>query len=731
MDRARLQLAVQHHQAGQLREAHQLYGEILRAEPNNTHALRYLGLLAQQLGQHEQAVELIEKAHKHGRPDPQSLNTLGMAHAGAGRMREAKRWFSKALSLKADHADAHGNLGSALRALGQAKEAEASYRRALALEPSPQTHYNLGNLLVELGRSAEAEEQLRTAIALHPAYAEAHNNLAHLLALSGRLEEAEDSYRAALASQPQQFESRLSLGNVLHRLGRFEEAVACHEEALVLKPDSVAAHYNLGNTLASLDRWQQASTAYTKAIELDPGFGAARWALTMAQLPSVYETQPEFGERRAAFAHHLETLGRWVEANPGASGPDILVQQPFHLAYQEDDNRELLKEYGELCAVVMERWRVVHKLPDTAAPRHGRVRLGIASSHLHGHSVWHAIVKGWLQHLDPSRVEVHLFHLGLQKDAETELARKQCAELVEGPRSPREWARTILERQLDVLAFPEVGMNSTTAQLASLRLAPVQLAAWGHPETTGLPTIDHYISADAFEPSDADRHYSERLLRLPNLGCFYQPYGTAPAETTVVPAGGPIFLCCGTPFKYPPRYDNLLISIARQLPDCRFVFFQDQALPAHAKLRRRLQSSFAAAGLQFERHVIFVPWQMQPAFYGLLRRAHAMLDTVGFSGFNTTMQAVECGTPIVAMEGRFMRGRFASGILKRLDLEELVARSDTAYVELAVKLARDAGYRSHIRGAIERSREKLYGDEAPVRAFEEFLVATAGTRSSS
>ncbi len=123
---------------------------------------------------------------------------------------------------------------------------------------------------------------------------------------------------------------------------------------------------------------------------------------------------------------------------------------------------------------------------------------------------------------------------------------------------------------------------------------------------------------------------------------------------------------------------------------------------------------------------MFIPWQQKPAFYELLRRADVFLDTIGFSGFNTALQAVECGLPIVTREGRFLRGRLASGILRRMGLPELVAQSEEAYVELAVRLARDAEYREHIRSRIVASRHVLFEDMAPIRALEDFLLTATG-----
>ncbi|HEX9431804.1 MAG TPA: hypothetical protein VF936_03340, partial [Burkholderiales bacterium] len=135
--------------------------------------------------------------------------------------------------------------------------------------------------------------------------------------------------------------------------------------------------------------------------------------------------------------------------------------------------------------------------------------------------------------------------------------------------------------------------------------------------------------------------------------------------------------------------------------------------------------AFKARGLSYERFVTFMPWQTPAGFLGWLRRADVFLDTIGFSGFNTALQAVECGLPIVTRDGRFLRGRLASGILKRLELQELVVPTEQAYVDLVVKLAQDSAYRQAVRSRIEGSRAALYQDRAPVRALEEFLVRAA------
>jgi protein O-GlcNAc transferase len=105
-----------------------------------------------------------------------------------------------------------------------------------------------------------------------------------------------------------------------------------------------------------------------------------------------------------------------------------------------------------------------------------------------------------------------------------------------------------------------------------------------------------------------------------------------------------------------------------------------------------------------------------------------MLDTIGFSGYNTAVQAIECGLPLVTREGRFLRGRLASGVLRRMGLQELIAQTKTDYVNLVVRLATDHDYQAHIRHEIEQRRSVLFDDPSAMGPFQDFLASVARPR---
>jgi predicted O-linked N-acetylglucosamine transferase (SPINDLY family) len=326
-----------------------------------------------------------------------------------------------------------------------------------------------------------------------------------------------------------------------------------------------------------------------------------------------------------------------------------------------------------------------------------------------------------------------VFQLNRDADEETLQARKIVAEVEDRPTKLADWAGAIKASNLDVLLYPSVGMDPLTQQLAALRLAPIQAVTWGHPETTGFPTLDIYLSAELLEPANAEGHYSERLVRLPNLGVYVEPLAPPQAALDLaalgLPDDAPLLLCPGTPFKYSPQTDDVWVAIAKGLQKRlfgksrgRLVFFRSQMANLDRVLETRLRAAFARADLDFERRVSIVPNLDRGRYFALMRHAACLLDTLEFSGFNTALQALQCDLPVLAYEGEFMRGRLASALLRKLDLPALVATTKQEFIAKAIDLARDATKRRSLRDAVSRRRETLFRDEAPVRALEELLA---------
>jgi protein O-GlcNAc transferase len=268
-------LAIQHYQAGRLREADALYRQILAADPNHTGALQMLGVLAHQLGRNDASAEIFRRLISLTPGSPDAYNNLGVALAADWKLEEAAAAYRKSLSLRPDHAQAHNNLGTVLRDLGQLDEAISSYKRAIELPPIyPQAHHNLGLALTQKGDLKGAIAAYQQAVKQDPDNPELLYNLGIAYNDAEDLDRAVMCHRRAIRLRPDYFDAHVGLGRALKDSAEIEESVACYRRALAIKPDARAAaallftlHYlpqiDPGELLAEHRQWNQ---TYAKAL---------------------------------------------------------------------------------------------------------------------------------------------------------------------------------------------------------------------------------------------------------------------------------------------------------------------------------------------------------------------------------------------------------------------------------------------------------------------------------
>ena len=271
-----LALAVQQHQTGNLREAEQLYRQILNAEPDHADALNLLGVLAHQVGQSDTAIELIRSVLRFRPGFAEAHGNLGAVLRALGRMDEAAANYERALALKPDYPEAHHNLGRLRQAQGKLDEAAAHFRHALHLRPTyAEAHHQLGTILQMQGQLAEAITCFEQAITLKPNFAEAHNNLGSVLGMQGKLDQAVASCERAILLDPNHVEAHNNLGTARLEQGKLDEAAASFRQALLLRPDFAEAHGNLGSVLKAQGRQHEALRSFEDALRIKPDFADA------------------------------------------------------------------------------------------------------------------------------------------------------------------------------------------------------------------------------------------------------------------------------------------------------------------------------------------------------------------------------------------------------------------------------------------------------------------------
>src|SRR5664280_1771223 len=720
------------HQAGRLADAEKMYRIILKAQPDHFDSLHLLGVIFHQRGDHAEAVRQIDVALKINPKMVSAYSNRGVALGELKRFEEALASYDKALALKPDYAEAFYSRGNMLRELKRLEEALASYDKALALKPDyAEAFNNRGNALRELKRFEEALASYDKALALKPDYAEAFNNRGNALREVKRFEEALASYDKALALKPDYAEAFNNRGAALGEVKRFEEALASYDKALELKPDYAEAFYNRGNALKEMNRLDDALASYDKALALKPDYAEAQFGLCMAELPILYENEPEIIVRRTAYERRLRVLcdagDRSTNLADLAKG--VGSSQPFFLAYQGYNDRDLQALYGSFVCRVMAKCYP----PAALAPPPGArepVRVGIVSGFFRQHSNWKLPIKGWLSQLDRRRFRIFGYHTGVLQDAETKAAAALCDRFVQGPLPIDGWRAEILADAPHVLMYPEVGMDPVAATLAAQRFAAVQCNSWGHPDTSGFPTLDYYLSSDLMEPPDAQDHYTERLVRLPNLSVYCEPIDPPPASIARQDLGlrstAMVYWCGQSLYKYLPQFDEVFPRIVRAVGDCQFAFIQYQRGAHITELfRQRLNRAFGALGLKADDHCLFLPRLDEHKFIAASGQCEVFLDSINWSGCNSTLESLIHNLPIVTMTGPLMRGRHSIAILRMMGVTETIAETIDDYVSIAVRLARDVPWRTAVKAKISANKHRVYRDRTCVSALEEFLDSVA------
>jgi predicted O-linked N-acetylglucosamine transferase (SPINDLY family) len=723
-----LNQAMELHRQSRFGEAEQLYAAVLAVRPDNIDALQMLGSLKLSRGEPTTALRFIAAAMQQRPKSPQILSSYALVLVALQRHEEALAAFEQAIKHKSRFQEAHNNRGSLLVTLGRYEEALESFDRAIAIQRDyVDAHYNRGYALHKLARNGEALQSLDRAIVLRPSHARAHANRGVALDALGRINDAVASYDRALELQADMPEALLNRSAALLALNRYDDALQCVDRLLVAHPDNSEAHYLRGRVMVELNRPDDAVASCERAVALDPLFSRARWTTPLFTLPILYADEHQIGERRADYERRLRALCDDYAAGriPGDMSKGVGWAQPFFLAYQGRCDRDLQVMFGGLAANVMSARFGEAELAVPPAPGEP-IRVGIVSGFLFQHSVWKIGAKGWFTQLDPARFQVFGYNIGFQKDRETELARNRCHRFVEGPRSLEQWRDIIAADRPHILLYPEIGMFHQVAEIAALRLAPVQCSYIGHPQTSGYPTIDYFLSGELIEPPDGDVHYSEKLVRLPNIGFYYEPLAIAPAEVTREELGirpaATAFWCAQSLFKYLPQHDEVFPRIAREAGDCQFVFIRHSRSAAITALfEARLEKAFRAVSMSSTDHCVFLDPMDLKRFAAASAQCDAMLDSIEWSGGNTTLEALAQDLPVVTHQGALMRGRVSAGMLHMMGMPESIAQTVDQYVALAVQIARDRGFRVALKERIASQKHRLYRDPTSIAALEDFI----------
>jgi len=519
------------------------------------------------------------------------------------------------------------------------------------------------------------------------------------------------------------------LAGIYYKIGQLDKLEMVAKQEIEIHPNYPGGYVNLFGAYLKSGQVEKAIEVSEQGIKKCPKDLVLK-IKNYFLLPSLYNKADDIKLYRQRFIDNLDKFCQEIysldltdKQNLDSVLSALQNNVNFELAYQSLNHKELQQKYGQIIHYTMSKTNPEWVQPKSIKSTEDRkIKVGYLSMSMKHHIVAR-LTFGWLKNHDRSKLEVYSYYIGDKIDDVTENYR-QNSDFFYHTFNWHQLCQQILSDDLDILVFLEIGMNAKMTMLSSLRLAPIQCTTWAHPETSGSVSIDYFLSSELMEPDNGQEHYCEKLIRLPNIGvCTPKPPIPQDHNTRAffqLPEDKILYFCAQSIFKYLPYHDYIFPSIAQKVPDSKFIFLKRPNLSLANQFKERLKLAFDNYNLNIDDYCIFYPTVTHENFMRLNLISDVFLDSLGWSGGGTTLDALACSLPVVTCPGEFMRGRHSYGILRMLGVEETIAYSEKQYIDIAVRLGVDKEWREEIREKINANHSNLYDDLECVRGLEKF-----------
>lgn len=491
--------------------------------------------------------------------------------------------------------------------------------------------------------------------------------------------------------------------------------------------------------------------------------------------PPIYSSLGHIRSTRQQLQERLELLDRLVSKGGFSlsSLDEFSLSTTFYLVYQGYNDRHFLETLHRC-------YRQAFPALDFSIPSSSAVlteparplRVGFVSNYFRRHSIC-KLFCGIIEGLAQESLEIFVFSsVPLnQEDQNTHKLRNLATEkdnfhfvhvnkMFIGNRAE------VVDRRVDVLVYLDVGMDPSSVVWASSRLAPIQIGLWGHPTTTGQPTIDYYMSSERFHRhwanySNPGESFSEQLVLLNSTGFAFPWLDLLPSELytpvesplialrtdafgaallsalqslpeskgqlaitrlqSFVQSGNKLILCPQFLPKMHPMMDGALLALLRRSPRYKLVMLESEKKgPWRQTILKRWRKAVGQSEFQkIQEQIEWMPSLSPTEYLAMLASGHVMVDPYPFGGGVTALEALTACTPVLTLPVAQHVPQLAAGILKTLfeghstdDYELLVARTEEDYVAKATALLEDESLTRSLRISICANRGRLFGESS-------------------
>ena len=682
----------------------------LELEPDNHDALINLGGIYKNLGNLDQALATTLKSLELKPDNPDALINLGGIHKDLGNLDQALVTTLKSLELKPDNPDALVNLGGIYKKLGNLDQALATTLKCLELEPdNHDALMNLGGIHKELGNLDQALAPTLKSLELKSDNPDALINLSGIYKDLGNLYKALDSILKSLELKPNNPDALVNLGGIYLDLGELDKALASTLKSLELKTSNPDAYSNLGGIYTWLKNTKKASESYSKAYELKPSIeNECQSKLTF---PWNFTCQEEIEKLRSTYIRNAEEIFK----DRNEEEKRFLYLSLFTLSYQNgNDDKNFLEEVGQIVRPYLQiqpelkRPGEANKLnAQKDQKQSAQPRVGFYFDNTDIEHSAHRHYFNFVKNCHLNGIEVVIIKGPIAAKQNSKELEKQSSLTIQLHSNLEQSVRTLRDLNLNMLIYTEIFSSDVPYCLAHNRIAPIQAVLPGNLITTGLSTIDYFITSELMETKESHNLYTEKLIKLKGMphGITTIPKVNKDRQRSYfgLPEKSQVLGLLHNLIKFHPDWDHVLEEIAKENSNSIFILTGANSHPSIC-----LKERWSKIAPTFLSKSKFFRLLSQDDYFNLLSCADVVLDPLHMGCGTTSIDALSLGIPIVTKPEQEPRTRIVYGLYKTLGIENApIAYTDVDYVAHCNKLLNNRNNYNILRNLIHENYHKV------------------------
>lgn len=352
-------------------------------------------------------------------------------------------------------------------------------------------------------------------------------------------------------------------------------------------------------------------------------------------------------------------------------------------------------------------------IPNQGSAAQHKLKIGYVSPDFKRHPVGKFIAP-IIKHHDHQKFEIYCYGEIKKVDEITEEIKASCdhwrstlgltdAEVIE----------QIKQDQIDILIDLAGHTDDNRLPIFFSKPAPIQASYLGYFATTGIPTIDYWITDHHLHPVDTEEKTSETIWRLPRCYVAYQPSPEA-LEVNPLPALSSEYItfgCLNNFSKLNPFLLSLWAKILQALPQSRLILKSHYHNLDDPEEKQSVELFLQEQGFNLEQVELIDSPTLAEDYFALYHRIDIHLDTFPYNGCTTTCDALWMGVPVLTLAGDRKIQRMGNSLLQAIGLEDWIAHSPEEYVNKAITFAQDLEAIAQLRTSLrERFQKSQLGD---------------------